>query len=78
MFAPKAELLHLAAASGGVRCDKLAREYSRFRNTGYYVAKHRGVSRFAAIRSDVFGNRRKAGVGVAGYGRAAEAMARDG
>ncbi len=42
MFAPKAELLHLAAPSGGVRCDKLTREYSRFRNTGYYVAKHRG------------------------------------
>jgi GT2 family glycosyltransferase len=42
IFAPKAELVHLAASSGGVRCDKLAWEYSRFRNTGYYVAKHRG------------------------------------
>ena len=42
MFAPEASLLHLSASRGGVRTDPLVTECWRFRNTGYYVAKHRG------------------------------------
>lgn len=42
IFAPEASLLHLSAPTGGVRTDLIARECSRFRNTGYYLMKHRG------------------------------------
>ncbi len=44
MFAPRAGLVHLSAPRGGVRTDPLATECSRFRNTGYYVMKHRGIA----------------------------------
>jgi GT2 family glycosyltransferase len=43
MFAPRACLVHLSAPRGGVRTDPLATECSRFRNTAYYVVKHRGI-----------------------------------
>jgi GT2 family glycosyltransferase len=51
-FEPAAELIHLSAPSGGVRVeDALRAECWRFRSTGYFVRKHRGlrgVARFAA------------------------------
>ena len=43
IFEPRAELLHLSAASGGVRvADEIAREGWRFQLTCYFVLKHRG------------------------------------
>lgn len=43
LFAPKAELVHLSAPSGGVRVDgAIAAECSRFRSTAYFVSKNRG------------------------------------
>jgi GT2 family glycosyltransferase len=44
MFEPRAELLHLSASGGGQRRvgGAEASEWFRFRNTGYYVVKHRG------------------------------------
>lgn len=43
-FEPRAELLHLSASGGGQRRVGGAEtsEWFRFRNTGYYVMKHRG------------------------------------
>jgi GT2 family glycosyltransferase len=43
MFSPRASLVHFSAPRGGVRTDPQTTEHSRFRNTGYYVAKHRGL-----------------------------------
>jgi GT2 family glycosyltransferase len=44
LFAPEAEITHLAAGSGGVRVgDDENKEWYRFRNTAYYVTKHRGI-----------------------------------
>jgi GT2 family glycosyltransferase len=45
VFAPHASLVHLNVSRGGVRTDPLQAEYWRFRNTAYYVIKHRGVPR---------------------------------
>lgn len=43
IFDPLAELIHLSAASGGVRVeDALRGEKWRFRSTAYFVRKHRG------------------------------------
>jgi GT2 family glycosyltransferase len=43
LFQPSAELFHHAAPRGGVRLASAeTTEISRFRNTGYYVAKNRG------------------------------------
>jgi GT2 family glycosyltransferase len=43
LFQPRAELFHLAVPRGGVRLTSAeTTEISRFRNTGYYVAKNRG------------------------------------
>jgi GT2 family glycosyltransferase len=43
LFQPHAELFHLAAPRGGVRLTSAeTTEISRFRNTGYFIAKHRG------------------------------------
>jgi len=43
LFAPKAELVHLSAPSGGVRVENaIAAECSRFRSTAYFVSKNRG------------------------------------
>ncbi len=45
VFEPKAELLHLSAAAGGVRVtDLVGRECWRFQLTLYFVLKHRGIS----------------------------------
>ncbi len=50
LYEPRAELVHLSAPSGGVRVeDALRGEWWRFRNTAYFVARHRGprgVARF--------------------------------
>lgn len=44
MFLPDAELVHLSAASGGVRIGgALNTERCRFRSTAYYILKHRGT-----------------------------------
>jgi GT2 family glycosyltransferase len=43
VFNPNAELVHFSAGYGGQRSYPQAQEYFRFRNTGYYVAKHRGL-----------------------------------
>ena len=43
MFSPHACLVHFSAPRGGVRADPQAGELSRFHNTGYYIAKHRGL-----------------------------------
>jgi GT2 family glycosyltransferase len=43
VFTPKAELVHFSAPHGGVRSNPQSQEYFRFRNTAYYVAKHRGL-----------------------------------
>jgi GT2 family glycosyltransferase len=49
-FEPAAELVHLSAPSGGVRVEDRARaETWRFRNTGYFVARHRGAPGVAAF-----------------------------
>ncbi len=52
LYEPRAELVHLSAPSGGVRVEDAQRaEWWRFRNTAYFVSKHRGpagVARFAA------------------------------
>lgn len=49
-FEPAAELVHLSAPSGGVRVEDRARaERWRFRNTGYFVARHRGAAGVAAF-----------------------------
>ena len=43
-FIPKAEVIHYAAPSGGVRVNSRdATESWRFQNTGYFLGKHRGV-----------------------------------
>jgi GT2 family glycosyltransferase len=44
LFEPRAELVHLSASSGGQRGIGGAEtsDWFRFRNTAYYVAKHRG------------------------------------
>ncbi len=43
LYEPAAEIVHLSAASGGVRVeDALRGEKWRFRSTAYFVAKHRG------------------------------------
>ncbi len=42
-YEPRAELVHLSSPTGGVRVqDALRGEKWRFRNTGYFVRKHRG------------------------------------
>ena len=43
MFSPRASLVHFSAPRGGVRAEPQTTEHWRFRNTGYYVAKHRGL-----------------------------------
>lgn len=46
-YDPACELVHLSAASGGVRVeDALRGETWRFRNTAYFVLKHRGRRAF--------------------------------
>lgn len=43
LFAPKAEVVHLSAPTGGVRVENaIAAECSRFRSTAYFVSKNRG------------------------------------
>jgi GT2 family glycosyltransferase len=47
VYDPACELVHLSAPSGGVRVeDALRGEMWRFRNTAYFVLKHRGWSGF--------------------------------
>lgn len=47
IFEPRAEMVHLSAASGGVRVeDALRAEYWRFRSTAYFVLKNRGPRAF--------------------------------
>jgi GT2 family glycosyltransferase len=52
LYDPACELVHLSAPSGGVRVEDAVRgEYWRFRNTTYFMLKHRGarsMPRFAA------------------------------
>ncbi len=44
LYEPAAELVHLSATTGGVRVeDALRGEKWRFRNTAYFVRKHRGL-----------------------------------
>jgi GT2 family glycosyltransferase len=46
-YEPSCELVHLSAPSGGVRVeDALRGERWRFRNTAYFVLKHRGPAHF--------------------------------
>jgi GT2 family glycosyltransferase len=46
LYEPACELVHLSAASGGVRVeDALRGEAWRFRNTTYFVLKHRGPAK---------------------------------
>lgn len=53
VFEPEAELVHLSMPSGGVRSTNvLATHEQRFRSTGYYIRKHRGIAGvvpFAAV-----------------------------
>ncbi|MFZ5480959.1 MAG: glycosyltransferase family 2 protein [Myxococcota bacterium] len=45
LYDPACELVHLSAPTGGVRVeDALRGEYWRFRNTTYFMLKHRGVA----------------------------------
>ncbi len=45
VYAPACELVHLSAPSGGVRVeDALRGEAWRFRNTAYFILKHRGLA----------------------------------
>lgn len=47
LYDPACELVHLSAPSGGVRVeDALRGEIWRFRNTAYFVLKHRGPRHF--------------------------------
>lgn len=47
LYDPACELVHLSAPSGGVRVeDALRGEVWRFRNTAYFVLKHRGPRHF--------------------------------
>ncbi len=47
IFEPRAEMVHLSAASGGVRVEDAARaEYWRFRSTAYFILKNRGPRAF--------------------------------
>ena len=47
LYDPACEIVHLSAPSGGVRVeDALRGEIWRFRNTAYFVLKHRGPRRF--------------------------------
>ncbi len=47
LYDPACELVHLSAPSGGVRVeDALRGETWRFRNTAYFVLKHRGPRHF--------------------------------
>ncbi len=47
LYDPACELVHLSAPSGGVRVeDALRGEIWRFRNTAYFVLKHRGPRAF--------------------------------
>ena len=47
LYDPRCELVHLSAPSGGVRVeDALRGETWRFRNTAYFVLKHRGMAQF--------------------------------
>lgn len=47
IFEPKAEVVHLSIASGGVRQTKpVETEYERFRSTAYFIFKHRGYLGF--------------------------------
>jgi GT2 family glycosyltransferase len=47
LYDPACELVHLSAPSGGVRVeDALRGEVWRFRNTAYFVLKHRGPAHF--------------------------------
>jgi GT2 family glycosyltransferase len=44
LFAPEAGITHLAAGSGGVRVgNDEETEWYRFRNTAYYIRRHRGI-----------------------------------
>lgn len=46
-YEPAAELVHLSSPSGGVRVeDALRYEYWRFRNTAYFMLRHRGPAHF--------------------------------
>jgi GT2 family glycosyltransferase len=55
LFLPEAELLHLSAASGGVRLGgALQTERCRFRSTAYYILKHRGWLGFVPFLTTFF------------------------
>lgn len=47
-FAADAELVHLSAPSGGVRRSPRDAEHTRFRHTGYFMRKHRGLGALPA------------------------------
>jgi GT2 family glycosyltransferase len=52
LYDPACELVHLSAPSGGVRvADALRGETWRFRNTAYFVLKHRGRRAFPRFLS---------------------------
>ncbi|MDP2313260.1 MAG: glycosyltransferase [Pseudomonadota bacterium] len=52
LYEPACELVHLSAPSGGVRVeDALRGETWRFRNTAYFVLKHRGRRAFPRFLS---------------------------